>query len=62
MLEKVAIDHDHNCCPGDHSCGDCVRGILCPDCNRGLGSFHDNIEFLKNAIIYLRRQNETKSI
>lgn len=31
-----------------------VRGILCPKCNRGLGHFKDNTEFLYNAIEYLK--------
>ena len=30
-----------------------VRGILCNECNRGLGYFHDNKEALMNAIKYL---------
>lgn len=31
------IDHDHNCCPGKKSCGNCIRGITCGPCNRKLG-------------------------
>jgi hypothetical protein len=49
------VDHDHNHCKGDRSCGDCVRGLLCADCNRGLGSFHDCIRYLLNAVKYLRK-------
>src|SRR4029077_2130187 len=33
----LAVDHDHNCCPGAHSCGKCIRGILCGTCNSALG-------------------------
>lgn len=32
-----------------------LRGILCTNCNRGLGSFHDNIDHLKKAIMYLEK-------
>lgn len=46
-------DHDHACCPGSKSCGACVRGILCPSCNTGLGRFGDSPEQLQRAIDYL---------
>lgn len=50
---QKCIDHDHSCCPGLYSCGKCIRGILCVDCNVALGRFKDSVNNLKNAIIYL---------
>lgn len=49
------IDHDHSCCPGARACGQCVRGLLCRDCNNGLGKFHDDVERLLAAAEYLER-------
>lgn len=50
--EKV-VDHDHNCCPGQKTCGSCVRGVLCGPCNRALGLFGDNPATLIQAASYL---------
>lgn len=38
----TAIDHDHNCCPGNRTCGECIRGILCMSCNLALGMIKDD--------------------
>ena len=51
--KDIHIDHDHSCCPGVKSCGRCVRGLLCKDCNRGLGLFRDNPVSLENASRYI---------
>ena len=32
-----------------------IRGLLCNNCNRGLGHFKDNVELLSNAIEYLKK-------
>lgn len=49
------IDHDHRCCSDRISCGECIRGLLCPLCNRGLGIFKDSTGNLTSAVEYLNR-------
>lgn len=44
---SLAVDHCH--LTGK------VRGLLCYNCNMGLGRFKDNINYLKEAILYLER-------
>jgi len=34
---RMAVDHDHECCDKELTCGNCNRGILCADCNRMVG-------------------------
>jgi hypothetical protein len=53
---SLHIDHDHECCPGSRSCGDCVRGLLCGKCNSGLGMFDDNLNNLQSAVEYLIKE------
>lgn len=47
------IDHDHACCPGIGSCGNCVRGLLCHCCNLMLGNAKDSVDRLEQAKKYL---------
>lgn len=47
------VDHDHSCCPGQKSCGKCVRGVLCNGCNAALGHAEDSPDRLRQLIQYL---------
>lgn len=42
----LAVDHNHD--TGQ------LRGLLCINCNNGLGKFHDDIILLERAVQYLR--------
>lgn len=51
----VNVDHDHSHCPGTYGCKECVRGLLCSPCNKGLGMFGDEELYLLSAVDYLRK-------
>ena len=48
----LAVDHDHDCCPGAKSCGRCIRGLLCFHCNSRIRT----IEFHEKVLVYLRKE------
>lgn len=47
------VDHNHSCCAGNSSCGNCVRGLVCRDCNFILGLVKDDPKVLRKAASYL---------
>ena len=50
------VDHDHSCCDGKRSCGECVRGLLCSNCNTGIARFKDDPSLMIKAMTYLRER------
>lgn len=47
--KQLAVDHDHKT--------NKVRGLLCNNCNVGIGMLNDSIETLEKAINYLKNNN-----
>ncbi|SRR5260221_2385967 len=45
VFELLNIDHDHNT--------GIIRGLLCENCNKGLGYFKDDLAIMANAFNYL---------
>ena len=52
----LKIDHDRSCCAGHGSCGKCIRGLLCSNCNRALGLLADDADVFRSAADYLDRR------
>lgn len=48
-----AVDHDHDCCPGYKSCGQCVRGLVCKYCNSAIGYLQDNPDLMREIADYV---------
>ncbi len=49
-LKNLYVDHNHK--------NGKIRGLLCQNCNSGLGHFKEDIVTLKNAINYLNQHGE----
>ena len=49
------VDHAHSCCPGQKSCGKCIRDLLCHNCNTAIGNLLESPELLRAAADYIER-------
>lgn len=52
----TSIDHDHLCCDYSWSCGKCIRGILCNQCNTALGLLAENPTILSRLAEYINKE------
>lgn len=34
---RLDVEHDHGCCKGNFSCGECIRGLVHRRCNSFIG-------------------------
>lgn len=50
-----SVDHDHNCCKGQKTCGNCIRGLLCSWCNVGISYMEDDSSRMRAAAEYLEK-------
>lgn len=52
--KRFHVDHDHACCARVGSCGGCIRGLLCGNCNTLIGLAMDDPARLMAAAQYLQ--------
>lgn len=52
---RFAVDHDRSCCSGNKSCGKCLRGLLCSNCNTALGLLKESRTTIENLLNYMER-------
>lgn len=57
---SLCVDHDHSCCPGQKTCGECLRGLLCPRCNTAIGLLDDSVQKITSAANYVEFFNFVK--
>jgi hypothetical protein len=56
------VDHDHACCDKKGSCGACVRGLLCTNCNTGISRFRDDPDIMGKAAAYVRARSKNPHV
>lgn len=54
LKRRLAVDHCHET--------NRVRGLLCANCNNGLGRFKHNVKFLERAMFYLSEPSPVEEV
>jgi hypothetical protein len=53
--KDLHIDHDSDCCPLAYwTCGSCIRGVVCKDCNNILSLSKFSVDMLEKLVNYLK--------
>lgn len=55
VVQRLSIDHNHQCCPGKRSCGKCFRGLLCNKCNIALGMLDEDVDRMEAMKVYVQK-------
>lgn len=50
--KSYCIDHLHECCPGQKTCGKCTRALLCQSCNGKAGTVEQHLKWLAYCLEY----------
>lgn len=59
-LDPISKKYDSMACVDHCHASNSIRGILCKDCNSGLGYFRDKVENLRQAVRYLEAFSNDK--
>lgn len=51
---KLVVDHDHSCCPEKLTCGNCIRGLICNQCNLVVAIIETNSNIIDSAKKYIK--------
>lgn len=54
--DNLYIDHNHECCPTEFTCGKCIRGVLCRDCNFAEGLI-STVQRAKRLLEYMEKHD-----
>lgn len=54
-VRRLAIDHDHSCCPNKNACKNCIRGLLCQSCNQALGILKEDPARIFSLLGYIKQ-------
>lgn len=58
--KRLYVDHDHNCCPTEFTCGKCVRGLICQKCNMMMHYVDEYSEYLEKGREYAKRHRDLR--